>query len=74
MSKKKNAISDIKKAVENVRGTFEGLRGETKGITDSMRPMPFRRMMERRGPLRSFLEKRPKPIQEAIDKREQGKE
>lgn len=70
MSRKKNALKDIKNTVEDIRGTFEGLRSETKDITTSIRPMPVRRMMERRGPVRSFIEKRPKPLQDYMKKKE----
>jgi hypothetical protein len=67
--RERTAVKELKDSVERIRGTIKGFRFEGRDLVGSVRAQPVLGALERRGPLRKFLEKRPKPVQEFVEKK-----
>jgi len=67
--RERSAIQEIKKSLERIKGTTQGFRSEGRDLLGTLRVQPFLGALERRGPFRKFIEKRPTPIKDLMEKR-----
>lgn len=67
--RERTAVRDLKESIEEIRKTIKGFRSEGRDLAGSIRAQPLMGALQRRGPIRKFLEKRPKPLQAFMEKK-----